>query len=66
MSERINKGPGLVKRWIQAIRRFIAFCLYGDQSPIEGAEARRMQAELSHQIEPENDLLRDHTRNILH
>jgi hypothetical protein len=58
MSEHTTKGPRLVKRWKQAISRFIAFCLYGDQSPLEGAEARRMRAELSRQIEPENELLR--------
>jgi len=57
MSEHMNKGPSLVKRWKQAISRFIAFCLYGDQSLLDRAEARRMRAELSHQIDPENELL---------
>ncbi len=66
MSEYMNKGPNLVKRWKQAISRFIAFCLYGDQSPVERAEARRMRAELSHQIKPEDELLRGHIRNDLH
>jgi hypothetical protein len=46
MSSNREKGPGVVKRWKQAIGRFIVLCLYGDQSPLQAAEAKRRRAEL--------------------
>lgn len=58
-----DKGTSLLKRWKQAISRFITFCLYGDQNLLDRAEAKRMQADLSHKIEPDNELLRGHARN---
>jgi len=61
-----NKGTSLLKRWKQAISHFITFCLYGDQSPLDRASAKRMRADISHKVEPENEHVRGHTRNILH
>jgi hypothetical protein len=59
----MNKGPGLLKRWKQAISRFIAFCLYGDQNPMEVTEARRIQSDPSKQAKAEEEATQAKARN---
>ena len=66
MSEQKNKGASLLKRWKQSVSRFITFGLYGDQSPLDRASAKQLRADVYHRVEPDNEQLRGHTRNILH
>ena len=66
MPEQENKGTGLLKRWKQNISRFIMFCLYGDQSPLDRASAKQLRADVYHKADPENLHVRGHTRNTLH
>ncbi len=58
MSEYTKKGSGLMKQWKQAIGRFIAFCLNGNQDPMKVVESRQIRADLSRQIKAEEELLR--------
>ncbi len=58
MSEYNEKGPGLMKRWKQAIGRFITFCLYGNRDPMGVVESRRIRAELSRQVKADEEILR--------
>lgn len=62
MSEQMKTRTGVLKRWWQALSHFIMFCLYGKQSPLERAEARRERADFMQHIDAEKEDLRMRAR----
>jgi hypothetical protein len=56
MPEQKIKDMSLLKRWKQVISRFITFCLYGDQSPIDRASAKQLRADVYHKADPKTNM----------
>lgn len=64
MSEQTKTQPGLLKRWLQAVSRFITFCLYGNGGSPGNVAAKQARAELQRQLQLEEEALRMRARGF--